>query len=93
MADTTIRLVGGGGQTGVAESPVVSSREEQEQPPMEATKDADVATIISSEPESQQDGKSHKRSKSSLASLKKFGQLGRTIKRDSVSTVKGMISR
>lgn len=90
--DTTIRLVGGGGQTGVAENPVISSLEEEGQPPTEVVKDAQVATINSSEAGSKSNEKSHKKSKSSLVSLKKIGQLGRTIKRDSVSSVKEMIS-
>ena len=97
LAETTIRLVGGGGQVCVAEIPVASSLNEEEQPPseaLEATKDADVAAINPSEAEaeSKPDEKSHKKSKSSLASLKKLGQLGRTIKRDSMSSIKGIIS-
>ena len=93
LVETTIRLVGGGGQVCVAENPVASSLNEQ-QHPSEATKDADVATISPSEVEtgSKLDEKSHKKSKSSLSSLKKLGQLGRTIKRDSMSSVKGIIS-
>ena len=93
LVETTIRLVGGGGQSHAAEIPVASSLEE-EQPPSEATEDADVVTIGPSEveAESKPDGKSHKKSKSSLASLKKLGQLGRTIKRDSMSSIKSIIS-
>ena len=99
LVETTIRLVGGGGQVHVAEIPVASSMNE-EQPPSEATKDIDVtsindvASISPSEAEvgSKSDEKMPKKSKSSLASLKKLGQLGRTIKRDSMSSVKGIIS-
>lgn len=95
LVETTIRLVGGGGQVCVTETPVASSLKEEE-PPSEATKDVDVATISPSkaeaEAESKPDGKSHKKSKSGLVSLKKLGQLGRTIKRDSMSSVKGIIS-
>lgn len=94
LVETTIRLVGGGGQVCVSEIPVASSLKEEEQTPSEATKDADVATISPSEVEagSKVNEKSHKKSKSSLVSLKKLGQLGRTIKRDSMSSVKGIIS-
>jgi hypothetical protein len=93
LVETTIRLVGGGGQVCVAEIPVASSLKE-EQPPSEATKDANVAAINPPEAEagSKPGEKSHKKSKSSLASLKKLGQLGRSIKRDSMSSVKGLIS-
>ena len=93
LVETTIRLVGGGGQVPVAEIPVASSLKE-EQPHSEAIKDVDVATITSSETEagSKPEEKLHKKSKSSLASLKKLGQLGRTIKRDSMSSLKGIIS-
>ena len=94
LVETTIRLVGGGGQVHVAEIPVASSLNE-ERPPSEATIDADVASITPSEAEagSKPDEKLPKKSKSSsLASLKKLGQLGRTIKRDSMSSVKGIIS-
>jgi len=96
LVETTIRLVSGGRQVGVTETPIASSLKEEEEPPSEATKDADVATISPSKAEaeagSKLDGKSHKKSKSSLVSLKKLGQLGRTIKRDSMSSVKGIIS-
>ena len=91
MAETTIRLVGGSGQAGGAEIPVASSPIE-EQPPLEATKDPDVATINSFETGSKPNEKSHQKLKSNLASLKKIGQLGRTIKRDSVSSLKGILS-
>jgi len=93
LVETTIRLVGGGGQILVAEIPVASSLTE-ENPPSEATKDVDVASINASEgeAESKPDEKLPKKSKSSLASLKKFGELGRTIKRDSMSSIKGIIS-
>ena len=98
LVETTIRLVGGGGQAHAAEIPVASSLEE-EQPPSESTKDADVVTISPSEveaetkPDEKSQEKSHKKSKSSLASLKKLGQLGRTIKRDSMSSIKSIISQ
>ena len=86
LAETTIRLVGGGGQVCAAEAPVASSLKEE--PPLEVSKDADVASIGPSEAEAgKPNEKSHKKSKSSLASLKK--QLGRTI---SMSSVKGIIS-
>lgn len=90
VVDTTVRLVGGGGQAGVTESPIPPLPEEQ--PPTDAEKDADTVPIHSSETVSKPDEKSHKKSKSSLASLKKLGQFGRTIKRDSVSSVKSIIS-
>jgi hypothetical protein len=92
LVETTIRLVGG--EVRVAEIPVASSMNE-EQTPSEASKDVDAASISPSEAEagSKPDEKLPKKSKSSsLASLKKLGQLGRTIKRDSVSSVKGIIS-
>jgi hypothetical protein len=94
LVETTIRLVGGGGEVRVAEIPVASSLNE-EQPPSEASKDVDAVSISPSEAEagSKPDEKLPKKSKSSsLASLKKLGQLGRTIKRDSMSSVKGIIS-
>jgi hypothetical protein len=92
LVEPTIRLVGGGGQVRVAEIPVASLNEEQ--PPLEATKDIDVASITPSETEagSKPDEKLPKKSKSSLASLKRFSQLGRTIKKDSMSSLKGIIS-
>ena len=95
LVEPTIRLVGGSGQVCVAEIPVASSLKE-EQPPLEATNDADVAAVNPTETEAEAGSKpaekSHKKSKSSLASLKKLGQFGRTIKRDSMSSVKGIIS-
>lgn len=93
LVEPTIRLVGGVGQVRVAEIPVTSSLNE-EQPPSEATKDVDVVSINPSETEagSKPDEKLTKKSKSSLASLKRFSQLGRTIKRDSMSSLKGIIS-
>ena len=95
LVEPTIRLVGGGGQVCVAEIPVASSLKE-EQPSLEPTEDADVAAVNPIETEAEAGSKSaeksHKKSKSSLASLKKLGQFGRTIKRDSMSSVKGIIS-
>ena len=93
LAGPTIRLVGGSGQVRVTEIPVASSLNE-EQPPLEATKDVDVASINPSEAESgsKPDEKLPKKSKNSLVSLKRFSQLGRTIKRDSMSSIKGIIS-
>jgi len=92
LVEPTIRLVGGGGQVRVAENPVASSLNEE--PSSEATKDVDVASINPSEAEagSKSDEKLPKKSKSSLASLKRFSQLGRTLKRDSMSSIKGIIS-
>jgi len=92
-ADTTIRLIGGGGQAGISPpSPVepTQDREEMAEPSPPAFEgptgvDSDAASI--SEPTSDADAaKKHKKSKSSLASLKRFSQIGK--KRNSASSTK-----
>ena len=84
-SDTTVRLVGGGGIVGIA--PAV----ENETP---RTDDTDVASINSatSESEIQKGDKSHKKTKSGLASLKKLGHLGGMRKRDSNNNIKVTVS-
>ncbi|KAL1746090.1 hypothetical protein HDZ31DRAFT_34987 [Schizophyllum fasciatum] len=77
--DTTIRLVGGGGAAGTVEPEAAEEQPEDDTP----AADVDSAPVAAAPGP---DAKSHKKSKSSLASLKKLGNMG---KRASVSSVKG----
>ncbi|KAF8061624.1 hypothetical protein FPV67DRAFT_1509680 [Lyophyllum atratum] len=85
--NTTIRLVGGGGVVGVVQP------EEDEMPPSEEVEiDTDAVSITSVTSESMVKGaKTHKKTKSGLAGLKKLGNLGRK-RGDSSNSVKGMVS-
>lgn len=90
--DTTIRLVGGGGQAGVVQEPtVVSTAEEEEQaaiPP--AQQDGELvstdAESIPDTPVNKKGEKGHKKSKSSIASLKRLSQFGHRKKKSGSST-------
>ncbi|KDR81892.1 hypothetical protein GALMADRAFT_240172 [Galerina marginata CBS 339.88] len=95
--DTTIRLVGGGGQAGIAESPVEASfvLEEAELEVPTAPKESDAVSVESastSDAGNKKDVKTHKKSKSSIASLKRFSQLGLKKMTDSASSTKGAVS-
>ncbi|PFH52469.1 hypothetical protein AMATHDRAFT_173557 [Amanita thiersii Skay4041] len=81
--DTTIRLVGGGGITGASVTP--SSPEEESQL-QEETRVATPPPVAA--PQAKKESKTHKKTKSGLANLKKLGQFGHMRKRDSVSSAK-----
>ncbi|KAF8968404.1 hypothetical protein BDZ97DRAFT_1696836 [Flammula alnicola] len=92
VPDTTIRLVGGGGEAGIA-SPVAILAEEEIQPAEPVVKDSDAASVtsITSSEAAKQSEKTHKKSKSSLA-LKRLSQLGGLRKKsDSTSSVKEVV--
>ncbi|KAF9484878.1 hypothetical protein BDN70DRAFT_871855 [Pholiota conissans] len=96
IPDTTIRLIGGGGQAGIA-SPAPEELEESAQPAEPAVaavgQDSDVASVTSSAAEAGKMGgeKTHKKSKSSLA-LKRLSQLGGLRKKsDSISSAKEVV--
>jgi hypothetical protein len=78
--DVTIRLVGGGGQSGLVDA---SEEEENDAAP----EGQDTEHTVSSETETTAEGKKHKKTKSGLAGLKKLGNLGRK-KEDSVGSLK-----
>ncbi|GLB35451.1 putative SMI1 / KNR4 family protein [Lyophyllum shimeji] len=81
--NTTIRLVGGGGIVGT-----VQPEEEEESQLEEAETDADAVSVTEEASEAMSaSAKTHKKTKSGLAGLKKLGNLGK--KRDSNSSVKG----
>ncbi|KAF8232286.1 hypothetical protein L208DRAFT_937837 [Tricholoma matsutake] len=81
-SDTTVRLVGGGGTAGT--TPAI----EEELP---QTDDTDIASITSGS-EIKKGQKTHKKTKSSLASLKKLGHLSGMRKRDSNNSIKVGVS-
>lgn len=78
--NTTIRLIGGGGVVGT-----VDTGSEVEVTPTKE-RDSDAVSVSSVVSTSEKGTKTHKKMKSSLVSLKKFGNLRR--KRDSGSSVK-----
>ncbi|KAL0571236.1 Cell wall assembly regulator [Marasmius crinis-equi] len=88
--DVTIRLVGGGGSSGVVSDVAADDSENvtEELSTGETIKDTDTQSIhsVTSESGSGKEVKKHKKTKSGLAGLKKLGQLGR--KKDSVSSMK-----
>ncbi|PPR06001.1 hypothetical protein CVT26_005723 [Gymnopilus dilepis] len=92
--ETTIRLVGGGGQAGVAQEPPEEEPEVSTvASPAAPESDLDlVSTDAESAPETPTNKKGHKKSKSksSLASLKRLSQLGHRKKKSSGSTVDGL---
>ncbi|KAG7086579.1 hypothetical protein E1B28_002525 [Marasmius oreades] len=86
--DLTIRLVGGGGSSGIlpeAETDTDAGPRMEETDTNEKAADADAESIVSagSETGAGKEAKKHKKTKSGLAGLKKLGQLGR--KKDSIS--------
>lgn len=89
--DVTIRLVGGGGASGIVDSPPV----EEEQPRVDGEPDlpdTDAASINSVTSDSSvKKGTKHKKTKSGLAGLKKLGHLGGLRKKGSVGSVKDVI--
>lgn len=87
LSDTTIRLVGGGGTAGV-----VSAMEPEEK--VNRTEDTDVASITSATSESdiKKGRKTHKKTRSGLASLKKLGHLSGLRKRDSSNGIQVAVS-
>lgn len=86
--NTTIRLVGGGGVSGI-----VSGIETEEPQSNDVEKDNDAASIASATSESvPKGGKTHKKTKSGLAGLKKLGNLGGLRKKDSNSSLKGTVT-
>lgn len=94
IPDTTIRLVGGGGQAGIASPTSVEPEEPEPAQPVEpvvaaaVSQDSDVASVNSVTSSSETGKKGHKKSKSSLA-LKRLSQLGgKRKKSDSVSSAK-----
>lgn len=95
LGATTIRLIGGGGETGVSESPVeantgseVKETEPEPSPPVYQGTTTESSSTPAAVP-----NKDHKKSKNSLVNLKRFsvGTFGR--KKDSVSSVKDAHSR
>ncbi|KAK1218369.1 Cell wall assembly regulator [Marasmius sp. AFHP31] len=93
--DLTIRLVGGGGSSGVVSETAEDDTENPTEEPStgETVKDTDTQSINSVASETTAPGKEakkHKKTKSGLAGLKKLGQLGR--KKDSVSSLKDATS-
>ncbi|KAF9553818.1 hypothetical protein CPC08DRAFT_737848 [Agrocybe pediades] len=78
--EVTVKLIGGGGQSGVSENLISTSpiEETPEVPP--APKENDVislTSVTSSDTGSNKEEKTHKKSKSSLASFKRISQLGK----------------
>ncbi|KAF8894723.1 hypothetical protein BD779DRAFT_1502619 [Infundibulicybe gibba] len=99
--DNTIRLIGGGGVAGVVDSPLDSVAVDvpQVEPEPVATprdRDSDVASINSVTSETGDSkkaaGKSHKKTKSGLAGLRKFGHLSGLRKKDSSSSAKDIVA-
>ncbi|KAF9009460.1 hypothetical protein BDQ17DRAFT_1274370 [Cyathus striatus] len=86
--DATIRLVGGGGLSGVV-VPEPEHEPEAETPAANGKKDSDTQSLasITSDTSTKKSEKGHKKTKSGLAGLKKLG-LGR--KRDSTGSVKSV---
>lgn len=87
--NTTIRLIGGGGQVGVSPGPIEPSQEEED-PQSHAADDSEwvpVVPVTSADAGTKKDGKVHKKSKSSLA-LKRISQLGGLRKKGSTSSMK-----
>ncbi|KNZ75508.1 Glucan synthesis regulatory protein [Termitomyces sp. J132] len=80
--DNTVRLVGGGGVVGIA-------KPEEKEDKARVGSSEDVASDAASSDSAASSAKAHKKTKSSLASLKKLG-LG--LKRNSTSSLKGMES-
>jgi hypothetical protein len=94
VPDTTIRLIGGGGQAGTSQSLVeepLSLEEPPQDPQPEAVKESEVIPVADTEVETKKDKKTHKRSKSSIA-LKRISQLGGLRKKDSKSSMKEAVS-
>ncbi|CAA7265352.1 unnamed protein product [Cyclocybe aegerita] len=95
--DTTIRLIGGGGESGIAQSPVEMTHEEAADAQVEveaeaaAPQDGEAAPEVTSA--NKKDEKAHKKTKSSLASLKRISQIaGGSKKKDSTSGIKEVVS-
>lgn len=89
--DTTIRLVGGGGVSGVTEDPLQADGVLVDEPELERAADSDaaeVASIKSVDSKTSTASKKHGRKKSSVSlGLKKLGQLGGKRRTDSVTSV------
>lgn len=89
--DVTIRLVGGGGMYGVADS---NEEEDSSLPDSKAdANDATSVTSSTSESSVKNGGeKKHKKTKSGLSGLKGLGSLGGLRKKDSVSSAKEVVA-
>ncbi|PPQ67640.1 hypothetical protein CVT25_012668 [Psilocybe cyanescens] len=93
--DTTIRLVGGGGQAGVVQQNLATESLPVEEVATPVPADSDVvsmASIVSSDIGNKKGEKKHKKSKSSLASLKRLSQLGNKKKSDSTTNLSELVS-
>lgn len=92
---TTIRLVGGGGETGMSQNPVETNAEEVEETQSDSSHTVHHGKTLGHETSTPvaTPNKENKKSKSSLASLKRFSVAALGRKRDSVSSVKDALSR
>lgn len=91
--NTTIRLIGGGGQAGISQGPAELLQEEEDPQPHVAN-DSELVPMVPATPAdigTKKGDKVHKKSKSSLA-LKRISQLGGLRKKDSASSMKEVVS-
>ncbi|KAH9484083.1 KNR4/SMI1-like protein 2 [Psilocybe cubensis] len=91
--DTTIRLVGGGGQSGIVnQNSIVSSPVEEVVEPVPDSDVVSVNSVTSPEVEAKKGEKKHKKNKSSLANLKRLSHLGNKKKSDSTTNLNELVS-
>jgi hypothetical protein len=83
-ADVTVRLVGNGGSSGSSDAPLEADSEAGQS----STDSPSQTAMTSPEPVARKDGRKHDRKMSSLTSLKKLGNLGSLLRRDSGSNLK-----
>jgi hypothetical protein len=92
VPNTTIRLIGGGGQAGISQGPTELLQEEDPQP--HVANDSELVPMVPATPVdagTKKGDKVHKKSKSNLA-LKRISQLGGLRKKDSASSMKEVVS-